>query len=154
MKTKDAMFRWPTVTVAHPSAQVRVVAYDLSEPGVVERLEQLGPRLRIIIDDAGDHGEAGSGELALDLRDPRSKHPPIERAIGLAPLLRYTSEPMPELPDVTVYIEALDARIGRARLEGVRLASPFVLRSVDPPLADADCESGRGWGRERAWEQV
>ena len=44
---------------------------------------------------------------------------------------------MPELPDVTVYIEALDARIGRARLEGVRLASPFVLRSVDPPLADA-----------------
>ena len=44
---------------------------------------------------------------------------------------------MPELPDVTVYIEALDARIGTARLEGVRLASPFVLRSVDPPLADA-----------------
>ncbi len=47
---------------------------------------------------------------------------------------------MPELPDVTVYIEALDARISTARLEGVRLASPFVLRSVDPPLADA---SGR-----------
>ncbi len=45
---------------------------------------------------------------------------------------------MPELPDVTVYIEALDARIRGARLEGVRLASPFVLRSVDPPLADAD----------------
>ena len=44
---------------------------------------------------------------------------------------------MPELPDVTVYIEALDARISGARLEGVRLASPFVLRSVDPPLADA-----------------
>jgi formamidopyrimidine-DNA glycosylase len=47
---------------------------------------------------------------------------------------------MPELPDVTVYIEALDARIHGARLEGVRLANPFVLRSVDPPLADA---SGR-----------
>ena len=44
---------------------------------------------------------------------------------------------MPELPDVTVYIEALDARIRGARLEGVRLANPFVLRSVDPPLADA-----------------
>ena len=44
---------------------------------------------------------------------------------------------MPELPDVTVYIEALDARIRGARLAGVRLASPFVLRSVDPPLADA-----------------
>jgi formamidopyrimidine-DNA glycosylase len=44
---------------------------------------------------------------------------------------------MPELPDVTVYIEALDARVRGARLERVRLASPFVLRSVDPPLADA-----------------
>jgi formamidopyrimidine-DNA glycosylase len=44
---------------------------------------------------------------------------------------------MPELPDVVVYIEALDARIRGARLERVRLASPFVLRSVDPPLATA-----------------
>jgi len=44
---------------------------------------------------------------------------------------------MPELPDVTVYIEALDARIRGARLESVRLKSPFVLRSVDPPLAEA-----------------
>jgi formamidopyrimidine-DNA glycosylase len=39
---------------------------------------------------------------------------------------------MPELPDVTVYIEALDARIRGARLERIRLLSPFVLRSVDP----------------------
>ena len=44
---------------------------------------------------------------------------------------------MPELPDVVVYIEALEARIRGARLERVRLASPFVLRSVDPPLATA-----------------
>ncbi len=44
---------------------------------------------------------------------------------------------MPELPDVTVYIEALDARVRGARLLGVRLGSPFVLRSVDPPLAAA-----------------
>ena len=44
---------------------------------------------------------------------------------------------MPELPDVTVYIEALDARIRGATLERVRLASPFVLRSFDPPLATA-----------------
>ncbi len=40
---------------------------------------------------------------------------------------------MPELPDVTVYLEALDARIRGARLERLRLANPFVLRSVDPP---------------------
>ena len=40
---------------------------------------------------------------------------------------------MPELPDVVVYIEALEARILSQTLEGVRIASPFVLRSVDPP---------------------
>jgi formamidopyrimidine-DNA glycosylase len=44
---------------------------------------------------------------------------------------------MPELPDVAVYIEALDSRIRGARLERVRLFSPFLLRSVDPPLAAA-----------------
>jgi formamidopyrimidine-DNA glycosylase len=44
---------------------------------------------------------------------------------------------MPELPDITVYVEALQARIAGARLERVRLASPFVLRSVDPPISEA-----------------
>ncbi len=39
---------------------------------------------------------------------------------------------MPELPDVTVYLEALAARVRGARLERIRLANPFVLRSVDP----------------------
>ena len=42
---------------------------------------------------------------------------------------------MPELPDVVVYLEALEARIEGRVLEGVRLGSPFVLRSVDPPLS-------------------
>ncbi len=43
---------------------------------------------------------------------------------------------MPELPDVTIYLEALDARIRGARLERMRLANPFVLRSVDPAPTD------------------
>ena len=43
---------------------------------------------------------------------------------------------MPELPDVVVYIEALEARVRGATLERVRVLSPFVLRSVDPPLGD------------------
>ncbi|MGE0788373.1 MAG: Fpg/Nei family DNA glycosylase [Sandaracinaceae bacterium] len=43
---------------------------------------------------------------------------------------------MPELPDVTVYIEALEARTVGHRLEGIRLASPFLLRTVDPSIAD------------------
>ena len=43
---------------------------------------------------------------------------------------------MPELPDVTVYLEALAARVGGARLERIRLANPFVLRAVDPGPAE------------------
>jgi len=43
---------------------------------------------------------------------------------------------MPELPDVTVYLEALHARILGARLVGLRLANPFVLRSVAPSPSD------------------
>jgi formamidopyrimidine-DNA glycosylase len=44
---------------------------------------------------------------------------------------------MPELPDVVVYLEALESRIAGQVLEGVRLFSPFVLRSVEPPIAEA-----------------
>ena len=44
---------------------------------------------------------------------------------------------MPELPDVTVYLEALAARVSGRKLLGVRLASPFVLRTFDPPLSAA-----------------
>jgi formamidopyrimidine-DNA glycosylase len=41
---------------------------------------------------------------------------------------------VPELPDVVVYLETLAGRIAGKRLIGVQLRSPFVLRSVDPPL--------------------
>ena len=41
---------------------------------------------------------------------------------------------MPELPDVVVYLEALERHVAGKRLERVTLFSPFVLRSVDPPL--------------------
>ncbi len=41
---------------------------------------------------------------------------------------------MPELPDVVVYTEALAARVVNRRLDEVLLVSPFVLRSVDPPI--------------------
>jgi formamidopyrimidine-DNA glycosylase len=42
---------------------------------------------------------------------------------------------LPELPDVTVYIEALERRILGAPLQRVRLLTPFLLRSVDPPIS-------------------
>jgi formamidopyrimidine-DNA glycosylase len=41
---------------------------------------------------------------------------------------------MPELPDVTVYLEALRPRVEGQVLQCVRLASPFLLRTVEPPL--------------------
>ncbi len=43
---------------------------------------------------------------------------------------------MPELPDITVYLERLRPRIQGQVLQKVDLASPFLLRSVDPPLAE------------------
>ena len=42
---------------------------------------------------------------------------------------------MPELPDVAAYLAALAPRIVGARLERVRLVTPFLLRTVDPPLS-------------------
>src|SRR6266446_814989 len=51
--------------------------------------------------------------------------------------MRQSIRRMPERPDVVLYIEALEPRLRGARLERVRLLSPFVLRSVDPPLAAA-----------------
>ena len=44
---------------------------------------------------------------------------------------------MPELPDITVYIEALDSRIVGQTLERTRIPKPFLLRSVDPPISVA-----------------
>jgi formamidopyrimidine-DNA glycosylase len=42
---------------------------------------------------------------------------------------------MPELPDITVYVEALEARILGARLQSARITHPFLLRTFEPPLA-------------------
>jgi len=47
---------------------------------------------------------------------------------------------VPELPDVTVYVESIAARVAGQPLQGVRVASPFVVRTFDPPLSAA---SGR-----------
>ncbi|MFZ0481037.1 MAG: DNA-formamidopyrimidine glycosylase family protein [Terriglobales bacterium] len=44
---------------------------------------------------------------------------------------------MPELPDIVVYIEALENRILRQTLEQARIASPFLLRTASPPLSTA-----------------
>ena len=45
---------------------------------------------------------------------------------------------MPELPDIVVYIEALEKRIQGSILERVRVASPFLLRTAVPPLSSVE----------------
>lgn len=54
---------------------------------------------------------------------------------------------MPELPDVVVYIERLTPRIVGEPVERIRLASPFLLRSVDPPLPEVQGKIVRGLRR-------
>jgi formamidopyrimidine-DNA glycosylase len=54
---------------------------------------------------------------------------------------------MPEYPDLTVYIEALSRRVLGQKLEQVRLASPFILRSVDPPISQIVGHFVRGFRR-------
>jgi formamidopyrimidine-DNA glycosylase len=43
---------------------------------------------------------------------------------------------MPELPDIVIYLEALRTRVVGQRLQQIRLASPFLLRSVHPPIEE------------------
>jgi len=45
---------------------------------------------------------------------------------------------MPELPDITAYLAALESRVLGQPLERIRLASPFLLRTVQPPLQDLE----------------
>lgn len=45
---------------------------------------------------------------------------------------------MPELPDILLYLHALAPRVVGHRIERIRLASPFLLRSIDPPLSSAE----------------
>jgi formamidopyrimidine-DNA glycosylase len=50
---------------------------------------------------------------------------------------------MPELPDIAAYITALEPRIVGQRVEQVRLASPFLLRTAQPPVTDVEGRSVR-----------
>ena len=54
---------------------------------------------------------------------------------------------MPELPDVAIYIERLSALVGGQVLERVRLKSPFLVRSFEPPLSAAEGQRVTGFRR-------
>ncbi len=62
---------------------------------------------------------------------------------------------MPELPDITIYLEALAPRIVGQPLERARITSPSLLRTVDPPLAAAEDRKVVGLrriGKRIVWE--
>src|SRR3954463_15182005 len=50
---------------------------------------------------------------------------------------------MPELPDILAYTHALESRIVGQPIEHIRLASPFLLRTVDPPLSEVEGKTVR-----------
>ncbi len=54
---------------------------------------------------------------------------------------------MPEYPDLTVYVEALETRIVAEPLERLRIQSPSLLKSIDPPVASFEGEIVRGVSR-------
>lgn len=54
---------------------------------------------------------------------------------------------MPELPDLTVYVEAIDERLQGSVLTGITLASPFLLRTVTPAVAELEGRSYLGCSR-------
>src|SRR5262245_25238622 len=62
---------------------------------------------------------------------------------------------MPEFPDIELYLSALSRRIVGQRLEAVRLASPFLVRSIDPPvdaLVGQQIRGLRRLGKRIVWE--
>jgi phosphatidylserine/phosphatidylglycerophosphate/cardiolipin synthase-like enzyme len=67
-EARDAILEVLDQAIKDKKAQVRVVAYDLNEPEVVSRLEQLGDRLKIIIDDSAAHGKPDSAETQVEER--------------------------------------------------------------------------------------
>jgi formamidopyrimidine-DNA glycosylase len=54
---------------------------------------------------------------------------------------------MPELPDISAYLNALEVRILGQTLQHVRLASPFLLRTVDPPITSLEGRKAREFRR-------
>jgi formamidopyrimidine-DNA glycosylase len=62
---------------------------------------------------------------------------------------------LPELPDIELYLHALQSRIVGRRLDRVRLASPFLVRSFDPPIDHANGKKVvalRRLGKRLVWQ--
>src|ERR1043165_245014 len=60
---------------------------------------------------------------------------PLTRAVLTPLLIRVNLQRVPELPDITIYLEALEKRVLDHRLERIQLNSPFLLRTATPPIS-------------------
>ncbi len=67
-EARSAILQVLDEALGDPTAEVRVIAYDLNEPAVVARLEQLGARLHVVIDNSDAHGKPGSAETQAATR--------------------------------------------------------------------------------------
>lgn len=61
-KARDYIFEMLDETLADPELSLDVFAYDLDEPDIIRKLKSLGSRLRLLLDNSADHGEADSLE--------------------------------------------------------------------------------------------
>jgi len=50
---------------------------------------------------------------------------------------------VPELPDVTVYVETIESHVKGRKIEKIRIGNPFIVRSVDPPIYEAEGKTVR-----------
>ena len=71
------------------------------------------------------------GNESLDIERERVRPQPIHARRELIAELDSA-----ELPDIVVYVEALQRHVAEQRLTDIRLKTPFLLRSVDPPITD------------------
>src|SRR5688572_16793426 len=68
---------------------------------------------------------------------PAARSDLAARNIPVRPTVAYPG-PVPELPEITLYVERLAALVGGQTLEKVRVASPFLLRTAVPPVRAAE----------------
>lgn len=79
----------------------------------------------------------------------------LERISETGDSQEFSIQILPELPDITVYVEALEQRILHRPLERIRIASPVLLRSVYPAITEAEGKTVVGLrriGKQIVWE--
>ena len=110
---------------------VRLVAERLVSQLGGKKLGANGKTLRLSISVGGAVYTRTTARMPKRSCTTRTKR--CTRASGPARTARPSSE-MPELPDIVTYLSALETRVRNRFLKRVRLVSPFLLRTVEPPL--------------------